>query len=83
MFGLFRHRYTVWEIWKKRIEAFVVGAAIILFWRGIWNLADIYLYPDSANISAFASMFIGMGLLILTRSFVSQFLNETVEEGDK
>jgi hypothetical protein len=60
MFRLFRHHYTFWEIWKKRIEAFFVGAAIILFWRGIWNLADLYLYPDSPNISAFASMFIGM-----------------------
>ncbi len=83
MIRIFRHHYTLWEVWKKRIEAFIVGAAIILFWRGIWNLADNYLYPDSANLSAFASLLIGMGLMILTRSFVTQFLDEAVEEADK
>ncbi len=83
MIRLFRHRYTLWEIWKKRVEAFFVGAAIILFWRGIWNLADNYLFPDYPIISAFASLLIGMGLMILTRSFVTQFLDEAVEEADK
>ena len=79
---LFRHHYTFWERWEKRFEAFLVGAAIILFWRGIWNLADHYLFPDNSNLSAFASLCIGMGLMILMRSFVSQFLDEAVEEAD-
>lgn len=82
MFHIFRKHYSYWEIWRKRIEAFFVGAAIILFWRGIWNLADHYLFPDHSNISAFASLFIGMGILIVTRSFVSEFLDETIEEVD-
>lgn len=83
-FHFFRRRYTLLEIWEKRIEAFFVGAAIILFWRGIWNLADHYLFPgdDNKMISAFASLFIGMGILIVTRSFVSQFLDETIEEAE-
>lgn len=78
----FRHRYTFWEIWQKRFEAFLMGAAIILFWRGIWNLADHYLFPNSSNLSAFASLLIGMGLMILMRGFVNQFLDEAVEEAD-
>ena len=81
-FHFFRRRYTLVEIWEKRIEAFFVGAAIILFWRGIWNLADHYLFPGHSNISAFASLFIGMGILIVTRSFVSQFLDETIEDAE-
>ncbi len=83
MIRFFRHHYTLLEIWEKRFEAFIVGAAIILFWRGIWNLADSYLFPDSPNLSALASLIIGMGLMILTRSFVNQFLDEAVEEADK
>ncbi len=79
----FRHHYTRWEILMKRIEAFFVGAAIILFWRGIWNLADHYLFPGHSNLSAFASLFIGLGILILSRNFVNQFLDEAVEEADK
>ena len=79
---LFHHRYTRLEIWQKRFEAFLMGAAIILFWRGIWNLADHYLFPDNSNFSAFASLCIGMGLMILMRGFVNQFLDEAVEEAD-
>ena len=83
-FHIFKRHYSLLEIWEKRIEAFFVWAAIILFWRGIWNLADHYLFPGDENkmISAFASLFIGMMILILTRSFVNQFLDEAVEEAD-
>lgn len=81
-FRFFGRRYTAFEIWKKRGEAFLVGAGIIMFWRGIWNLADHYLFPDHSNISAFASLFIGAGLMILTRSFVNQFLDEAIEKAD-
>ena len=83
-FHIFKRHYSLLEIWEKRIEAFFVWAAIILFWRGIWNLADHYLFPGDENkmISAFASLLIGMMILILTRSFVNQFLDEAVEEAD-
>lgn len=60
MIKFFRHHYTIWEVFIKRVEAFFVGAAIILFWRGIWNLADHYLFPGYSNISAIASLVIGM-----------------------
>ena len=83
-FHLFKRHYTFWELWQKRFEAFLVGAAIILFWRGIWNLADQFLFPGDANktLSAVASLLIGMGLMMLTRSFVNQFLDEAVEEAE-
>jgi len=57
---IFGRKYTLVEIWQKRVEAFIVGAAIILFWRGIWNLADHYLFPNTPNLSAFSSLLIGM-----------------------
>jgi Fuseless len=55
---MFHHKPTFIEIWKARFEAFFVGAAIILFWRGIWNLADYFLFPEHPMESAFASLFI-------------------------
>lgn len=82
-FRLFHHKTTLLELWEKRVEAFFVGAAIILFWRGIWNLADHYLFPDHSDISAFASLFIGLGILVLSKNFVNQFLDEAVEEADE
>lgn len=82
---IFRRRYTLLEIWEKRAEAFLVGAGIILFWRGIWNLADHFLFPgdDMKMLSAAASLLLGMGLMILTRTFVNQFLDDAVEQVDK
>jgi len=57
-----------------------VGTGIILFWRGIWLLADTYLYPSHAGVSATISLFVGILILLLTRSFVKQFLGEMQEE---
>ena len=82
-FHFFHHKATRAELWKKRFEAFLMGAGIILFWRGIWNLADHFLFPDNSNLSAFASLLIGMGIMILMRGFVNQFLDEAVEEAEE
>ena len=78
----FHRRPTLTELWLKRLEAFFVGAAIILFWRGIWNLADEYLFPWQQDLSALASLLIGLGIMILSKNFVNQFLDEAVEEAD-
>ncbi len=53
-----------------------VWTGIIMFWRGIWVLADTYLYPDHAGISATISLLTGIVILLLTRTFVKQFLGE-------
>ncbi|MDD2693600.1 MAG: hypothetical protein PHY14_01580 [Candidatus Gracilibacteria bacterium] len=80
---LFHHKPTPRDIWRQRLEAFFVGAAVILFWRGVWNLADHYLFPSNPNISAFASLVIGMGILILSRRFVNEFIDDAVEEAER
>ncbi len=82
-FHPFRHKTTLLELWEKRIEAFFVGAAIILFWRGIWALGDQFIFPDHPTLSAFVSIFIGVAILVMSRNFVNQFLDEAVEEADK
>ena len=82
-FRLFQHKTTLLELWEKRIEAFFVGAAIILFWRGIWALGDQFIFPEHPTLSAFASIFIGVAILVMSRNFVNQFLDEAVEEADK
>jgi uncharacterized membrane protein (DUF373 family) len=65
---------------KKITEALAVGTGIIMFWRGIWLLADTYLYPEHAGISATISLLAWILTLLLTRSFVKQFLGEMQEE---
>ena len=48
---------------STRMIAKVCG--IILVWCGIWNLADMYLFPDMSIMSNSISIFIGVGLLYL------------------
>lgn len=82
-FHPFRHKVTIIELWEKRIEAFFVGAAIILFWRGIWALGDQFIFPGHPTLSAFVSIFIGVAILVMSKNFVNQFLDEAVEEAEQ
>ncbi len=48
--------------------AFIGGAGIVLFWRGIWHAAD------DMNIGSIASLIIGTVILLLVGVFVSAFI---------
>ena len=48
--------------------ALVGGVGVILFWRGVWHIAD------SANLGAIASALIGAIILLITGVFVSTFI---------
>lgn len=54
------------------IYAIVGGVGIVLFWRGVWHIAD------SFNVSGFSSLVLGVGLLLLTGLFVSFFIGESI-----
>ncbi|MFC1685578.1 hypothetical protein ACFLZZ_00990 [Nanoarchaeota archaeon] len=48
---------------RSILISLLLGAAIISFWRGVWHLSDIYLYPSNDIISAVFSLLIGVGIL--------------------
>ena len=59
---------------EKLIRIIIIATAVVLFWRGVWGLADILLIPDNYLISSIISIIIGLGLLIITHeSFVDLF----------
>ena len=47
------------------VNAIVVVIAIIMFWRGIWGLIDLYLFPDSPTFSHLLSIILGALILYL------------------
>lgn len=57
---------------KPIIYAFIAGTAIVLFWRGVWMLAD------ELNISPFFSFLLSLILMLLTGTFVSFFVGEQI-----
>jgi len=45
------------------IYSIIIGAAIIMFWRGLWGLMDLYLFPENPTLSFSASALLGLLLL--------------------
>lgn len=45
------------------VNAIVVIFAIIMLWRGVWGLLDVYLFPGSPTFSYLLS--ISLGALVL------------------
>lgn len=54
------------------IYAIIGGVAIVLFWRGVWHLADDY------NMSSWASLIISVIIMLTTGTLVSFFIGEQV-----
>ena len=81
---------------KPIVYGFVGGFGVVLFWRGVWHLADFtstYYFswnpgPSTINFAALedamASLIIGSVLLLMTGLFVSNFIgNEIIISGLK
>jgi len=58
-------------IFKKFIEKYplldsiIVAIAIIMLWRGVWGLMDLYLFPNQPWLSYTIGGVIGLLLLFL------------------
>ncbi len=84
-----RSKLSHWPI----LYAFLGGAGIVLFWRGIWHTADViapfFLDPTGAwrptifnLLDGPVTLFISIVLLLPTGLFVSAFIgNETIISG--
>ncbi len=55
---------------QQRIFAFIVGIGIILVWRGIWGLGDMYLFPNNQLYSLISSIIIGVIILLASHRLV-------------
>ncbi len=65
---MFRHH-------KKKnpfIYHLVTGMAMIILWRGLWGLFDVYLFPENQVLSYTLSVFIGLGILFINDWSISE-----------
>lgn len=63
------------------IYTFIGGAGIVLFWRGVWHMADYYeSFGGVLGIlfSSGGSMAIGVLILLSTGLFVSVFVGDSI-----
>ena len=54
--------------------ALLIGTAVISVWRGIWNLLDLYLYPNDLVLSSILSIAIGLIILIFTHQTTKELM---------
>jgi len=53
--------------YKKRpapLSTILIAGAIIMFWRGVWGLMDVYLFPNDPPLSYGISFIISVLLYI-------------------
>jgi hypothetical protein len=60
--------------WRKVFFAVIIAFAVISFWRGVWGLMDIYLFPKNILLSLWISVIIGIIILIFTRHTIKQLM---------
>lgn len=54
------------------VYAIIGGAAHVLFWRGVWHLADDY------NLSSWGSVIVGVAVLLATGLIVASFIGDSI-----
>lgn len=60
---MFRH-FAKLEKSHQTLFALIIGASVVMFWRGMWGLLDLFLFPGNAHVSYFVSF--AAGILVLT-----------------
>lgn len=48
----------------------LIAFAIVSFWRGVWQLSDMYLFPNNYLLSNLISLVMGVLILYLTKHLI-------------
>lgn len=59
-------KQTQKQVQEKRrtnLRLIFAGVAIIMFWRGLWGLMDLYLFPENLTLSYSVSATIGLAII--------------------
>ncbi len=63
------------EGWFKKFSlAVLIGFAVISFWRGVWQLMDIYLLPSNPTASYVISIILGLVILVFTHKTIKELM---------
>ena len=54
--------------------ALLIGFAVISFWRAIWGLWDIYVFPENYELSLWISLILSLLILIPTHYIVKELM---------
>jgi hypothetical protein len=57
---------------KKVLYTIIIAFAIVSFWRGVWGLMDLYLFPNNYTLSLLVSVIIGLAILYITKNVIDR-----------
>lgn len=64
--------------WKSHLGdvffTLLIAFAIVLFWRGMWGLMDLYLYPHNHLLSYLISIAGGVIILYSTKNLLKRLI---------
>ena len=63
---------------KHNLEILLLVFAVVFVWRGIWGLADLYLFPSNKTLSLVVSILIGL-LLLYFHDKKKHYIDELLE----
>lgn len=52
------------KVEHQKLFALIIAIALIMFWRGVWGLLDVYLLPEAPGMSFLLSGVIGLVILL-------------------
>lgn len=67
-----KHPFHKLEAKHKVLYAIFIGSAVVLFWRGIWGLADEVLFPENYLLSSLVSILLGLFILGVSHSIIQE-----------
>ncbi|XP_012253514.2 uncharacterized protein LOC105684613 isoform X2 [Athalia rosae] len=70
--------YTILTVLDTIFSTCVAAPAVVGYWRGTWELSDVYIYPDNEVISCIVSIIIGFsGFFVfnVTQHFLDEFFH--------
>lgn len=73
--NLFRDRYF--------FDNVISAIGVILVWRGVWHLADMYLFPEQPLISNLVSVLVWIMILYLPDGKIDELAGKTDESDTK
>ncbi len=59
---------------KTVVSTIIIGFAIVCFWRGVWGLMDLYLFPSNLALSFIVSVLLGIGILYSTKHLLDELI---------
>ncbi|MFC1732885.1 hypothetical protein ACFL6I_21495 [candidate division KSB1 bacterium] len=59
---------------KTFFSMLMIGIAVILIWRGVWNLLDEYLLPDHFLLSNIVGIVVGLLILYLPDKDIKELI---------